>query len=95
MRWVTQTGRRFQGDRAVRPRRGDGRRVSGHGSVLNQGPAIGLMSSDDDENVAVDEDHQDERGEKEAGVLAAEAQLADEIRFASLGLLSKMVPSIF
>jgi len=44
------------------------------------------VTSNDDENVAVDEDHQDERGKEETGVLPTKAKLTDEIRFASLRL---------
>jgi hypothetical protein len=54
--------------------------------VLDQGPPIGLVTSDDDENVAVNEDHEDEWSEEETGVLPTKAQLSDEIRFASLRL---------
>ncbi len=88
MRVVAQTSRSsccFDCDgRAVSAGRRDGRRVSG--AVLDQGPPIGLVTSDDDENVAVDEDHEDERSEEETGVLPTKAQLSDEIRFASLRL---------
>jgi hypothetical protein len=55
-------------------------------AVLDQGPPIGLVTSDDDENVAVNEDHEDEWSEEETGVLPTKAQLSDEIRFASLRL---------
>lgn len=61
------------------------------GAVLDQGPPIGLVTSDDDENVAVDEDHEDERSEEETGVLPTKAQLPDEIRFASLRLFFESI----
>lgn len=48
--------------------------------MLSQSPAAGLVPPYDDENVPVDENHEKEWSEEEAGVLAAESQLADEIR---------------
>ena len=48
--------------------------------MLSQSPAAGLVPPYDDENVPVDENHEKERSEEETGVLAAESQLADEIR---------------
>ena len=60
--------------------------MSRHGTVLNQSPSIGLVTSNDDENVSVYENHEDERSKEETSVLPTKAKLSDEIRFASLRL---------
>ena len=43
--------------------------------MLGQSLTGRLMASDDDEDVPVDENHDEQRREEEAGVLAAEADL--------------------
>lgn len=57
--------------------------IERHG-VVSQGTSTGLMSTDDDENVTVDDNHEKERSEEKTGVLATEPQLVDEIRLASV-----------
>ena len=50
------------------------------GAVLSQSPSGSLVPPDDNEDVSVDKDHGQQRGEEEARVLAAEMDTLDEIR---------------
>lgn len=51
------------------------RRLRRESGVLCERLSGRLMPPDDDEDVAVDEDHDQQRGEEEASVLGAEAQV--------------------